>query len=154
MTYSPRWSLKMSREFFRRPTPSFVRSPGPGEEGDSFGLQVPPLAGLFRAGGLQPRFLGRPSIPPSFAERHWMDPGESFPAGIPHSSLSPPGPSRRAKTGGGQEFSRASNLGRDFKLRVFLANPSGFPVRTFPRKFQNAFSYGVDSSALLTSFTN
>ena len=64
------------------PTPSFGRSPGPGREGDSFGLQVPPLAGLPGAGGLQPRFCGNPSTPPSFAERRRGSRQNPFPPGF------------------------------------------------------------------------
>jgi len=55
------------------------------------------------AGGVQPRFLGSPSIPPSFAERHAMPPGKSFPAGIPHPSLSPPGNPGEGKLGVGKK---------------------------------------------------
>jgi len=54
-------------------------------------LRTPRRWFLPGAGGLQPKFLSRSSIPPSFAERHWMPPKESFPAGIPH-----PSPPRRA----------------------------------------------------------
>jgi hypothetical protein len=60
-------------------------------------------------GGLQPKFLGSPSIPPSFAETEPKDPGESFPAGIPHPSLSPPDNPSEKKTGGGQEFLLTGN---------------------------------------------
>ena len=64
------------------PTPRFGRSPGPGGEGDSFGLQVPPLAGLPGAGGLQPRFYGDPSTPPSSAERGRGPRQNPFPPGF------------------------------------------------------------------------
>jgi len=46
--------------------------------------------------------LGSRSVPPSFAERHWIDPGESFPTGIPHPSLSPPGDPGEGKLGVGK----------------------------------------------------
>jgi len=88
------------RKSFPAPAhPQFSLKPGPGGQGDSFGLQVPPLAGLSRAGGLQPRFLGSASILPPFAEAHPMPPGEFFPAGIPHPSLSPPGNAGERKLG-------------------------------------------------------
>ena len=67
-------------------------------------LRTPRRWFLPRAGGLQPMFLGSPSIPPSFAERHWMAPGESFPAGIPHPSLSPPGNPSGGKLGVGKDL--------------------------------------------------
>jgi len=57
-----------------------------------------------RAGGLQPRVLGRPSIPPSFAERHWMPSGESIPPGIPHPSPSPPCNPGEGKLGVGKKI--------------------------------------------------
>jgi hypothetical protein len=73
-------------------------------------LRTPRRWFLPRAGGLQPRFLGSPSIPPSFAERHWMPPGESSPAGIPHPSLSPPGNPGEGKLGVGKPSSLIDNF--------------------------------------------
>ena len=81
-------------------TPQFCEKPR-ARRGEQL-LRTPRLWFHLRTGGLQWRFLGRPSIRPSFAERGWIDPVQSFPAGIPHPSLSPPSIPNGGKTGGWQ----------------------------------------------------
>jgi hypothetical protein len=82
------------------PTPSFCGETW-ARRGGRF-LRTPRRCFLPSAGGLQPIFFGRPSIPPSFAEIHPVLSGEFFPAGIPHPSLSPPGNPGEGKLGAGK----------------------------------------------------
>ena len=92
--------IEKSRRKKFLPTPSFCEETW-ARRGGRF-LRTPRRWFLPSAGGLQPIFVGRPSIPPSFEETHPVLSGEFFPAGIPHPSLSPPGNPSEEKTGGGQ----------------------------------------------------
>jgi hypothetical protein len=80
------------------PPPIFCKALGPAGRAipsDSKAVVLP------KAGGLHPRFLGSPSMPPSLAETHRMPWGEFFPAGIPHPALSLPGKPSQKKLGVG-----------------------------------------------------
>ena len=76
-------------------------------------LRTPRRWFLLKPAGLQPRFLGSPSMPPSFAERGRMPPGEYFPAGIPHPSLSPQGNPGEEKLRVGKRVSKSGSLSEE-----------------------------------------
>ena len=92
-----------SRRVIFLPTPSFVRSPVPGGEADSFGLQVPLKAGLPRVGGLQPGVSGPPFDPAFLCGKRLDGPGTIFSPRDSSSIALPAGQSEWGKTGGGQK---------------------------------------------------